>query len=161
VSLTALAGATLDIDGFNLLITLEVALGGGALFLGPDGALRDLAGLRGSYRVVPETAASLDACGAVLRASGVAYCRWFLDAPVSNAGALAATIRAWHATATIAGEVTLVPDADRALAGRREVVSSDARVIDEAVSWVALATEVVRARVSKGWLIDLRSPLPA
>ena len=37
----------LFIDGFNLIITLEVALSGSSVLLGKDQVLRDLAGLRG------------------------------------------------------------------------------------------------------------------
>lgn len=51
---------TLQIDGFNLIIGLEVALSGGLLLRGADGALRDLAGLRGSYHPVDETEVGSD-----------------------------------------------------------------------------------------------------
>ncbi|MDO8540631.1 MAG: DUF434 domain-containing protein [Opitutaceae bacterium] len=44
----ALAGAELWLDGYNLLISLEAALGGGVLLLGRDGCVRDLASLHGT-----------------------------------------------------------------------------------------------------------------
>src|SRR5215510_1037771 len=43
VPATTLAGQTVAVDGFNQLITVEVALAGGLLLRGHDGALRDLA----------------------------------------------------------------------------------------------------------------------
>ena len=46
---------TVPIDGFNTVITLEVALSGSPVFYCRDGALRDLAGLRGTYRVIDKT----------------------------------------------------------------------------------------------------------
>ena len=46
---------TLLVDGFNLIITIEVALSGGLVLDCADGTVRDLAGLRGSYHPVDET----------------------------------------------------------------------------------------------------------
>ena len=43
------------IDGFNLIITLEVALSNGSLIKGSDGNIRDLAGLRGTYKIIDKT----------------------------------------------------------------------------------------------------------
>lgn len=45
----------LVLDGFNTIITLEVALSGSLLLAGMDGTIRDLAGLRGSYCLVDKT----------------------------------------------------------------------------------------------------------
>lgn len=156
VERSALVGATLEIDALNLLVTLEVALSHGPVFLGFDGALRDLAGLRGSYRLLPETDAALGLLGDVLPALGVARCRWWIDAPVSNSGALAAKLRAWHEATSLEGEVELVRDADPVLAGRTFVVSSDARVIDASSDWVALANELLARLTPRPWVIALR-----
>ena len=155
VEVTSLAGTTLEIDAFNLVVTLEVALCGGPVFVGLDGAMRDLAGLRGSYRTLPETDRALTLLAGTLRAAGVARCRWWVDAPVSNAGTLATKLRAWHEAGSIAGEVVLVRDADPVLAGRSLVVSSDARVIDEARSWVPLANLALGAATPAPWTIAL------
>ena len=46
---------TVHIDGFNTIITLEVALSGSPIFCCRDGVLRDLAGLRGTYRIIDKT----------------------------------------------------------------------------------------------------------
>ena len=43
------------IDGFNTVITLEVMLSDSILFSCADGTIRDLAALRGTYRIIPET----------------------------------------------------------------------------------------------------------
>ena len=51
-----LKSQTVWIDGFNQIITLEVMACRSPLFLGMDGAVRDLAALRGTYRLIPETA---------------------------------------------------------------------------------------------------------
>src|SRR6266404_1471952 len=43
------------IDGFNLILTLESALGGGVMLVGRDGCYRDMASVHGTYRRVEET----------------------------------------------------------------------------------------------------------
>ena len=54
--LTAKAsGNEVYIDGFNIIITLEVLLCDSILFSCMDGTIRDLAALRGTYRIIPET----------------------------------------------------------------------------------------------------------
>ncbi len=155
VDASSLAGAELSIDALNLVVTLEVALSGGPLFVGLDGALRDLAGLRGSYRMLPETDRALDLLAVVVRELSIARCRWWVDAPVSHSGALASRLRAWHDALGVPGEVALVHDADAALAGRPLAVSSDARVLDECASWAPLASLVVASIEPAPWVIDL------
>lgn len=45
-------GKEVHIDGFNIIITLEIALSGSTLLKCMDGTIRDLAGLRGTYRTL-------------------------------------------------------------------------------------------------------------
>lgn len=54
------APESLVLDGFNTIITLEVALSGSLLLEGMDGTIRDLAGLRGSYRIVDKTVRAVE-----------------------------------------------------------------------------------------------------
>jgi hypothetical protein len=149
-----LAGLDLAVDAFNLIITLEIALEGGLVIAGADGALRDLAGMRGSYRLVDATATAIELVGDALRAMGAASASFWLDAPVSSSGALRATIldRAARFPCPISAE--LVPDADRALAGRSRVVSSDAAVLDACESWVGLARWIVAERIPNARVVD-------
>ena len=55
VPITALAGQTVWIDGFNTVITMEVMLSDSILFSCMDGTVRDLAALRGTYRIIDVT----------------------------------------------------------------------------------------------------------
>jgi hypothetical protein len=50
-----LAGDTLLVDGYNVLLTVEAALSGGVLLLGRDGALRDLTSMGGADQNVRST----------------------------------------------------------------------------------------------------------
>ena len=48
-----LAGSDLLIDGFNVLTTIEAALGGAVVLACRDETYRDIAGLHGTYRAWP------------------------------------------------------------------------------------------------------------
>ena len=54
--LSELSDKEVWIDGFNTIITLEVLLSDSLLFDCMDGTIRDLAALRGTYPLTPETA---------------------------------------------------------------------------------------------------------
>ena len=149
------AEGPLQIDGFNLLITLEVAAARGLLLRGPDGALRDLAGLSGSYHPVEETEAALRILGEGLHALQVPAVTIFLDAPMANSGRLRARIVEHAAAWSMPVGVELVPDVDRALVGAARVVSSDAAVLDACASWVNLGAWLVQRAFPDAWVIDL------
>lgn len=90
-----LAGRELLIDGYNVLTTVEAALGGGVILHGRDGAYRDLASVHGTWRQVEETGPAVGLIGHALHDElNVARCTWYLDAPVSNSGRLKVTLEA-------------------------------------------------------------------
>jgi hypothetical protein len=153
----SLAGATVWIDGFNVLTTVEAALAGGPLLLARDGALRDVASMRGSYRIVEETLPALHAIAAVLGARRAARVRWLFDAPVSNSGRLAEIVRALEHAPEQEWMVDVVDDPDPILITAREevVASADSRVLDGAPRCWHLAREVVSRLPGPCWLIDL------
>src|SRR4029077_18485337 len=79
----------LRIDGFNLILTLESALGGGIVLGGRDGCYRDMASVHGTYRRVEETHPALKLAARWMTEWGVGPCTWLLDQPVSNSGRMA------------------------------------------------------------------------
>jgi hypothetical protein len=87
-------GRAIAIDGFNVLTTVEAALGGAPVLRARDGCLRDVAGLHGTYRKVEETRPAIALIGEFLADRGVGPTLWCLDRPVSNSGRLAEAIRA-------------------------------------------------------------------
>jgi len=153
--LEAARGGVLEIDGFNLIIGLEVAISGGLLLRAPDGALRDLAGLRGSYHTVQETELALELLGEVLSTTPPLRVRVLLDRPVSNSGRLREKILARAEAWPFDVDVELVADPDRELAGKELVVSGDSLVLDTAASWVNLLDHAVRTRLPEAWVADL------
>jgi hypothetical protein len=152
-------GASLAIDGFNLIIGLEVALSGGPLLRARDGALRDLAGLRGSYHLIEETDRALEVIGAIVEDLAIEQATFYLDRPVSNSGRLRSRIEQASLRWCAAVTVELVANPDRELTGRQWVVSSDSAVIDCAVSWFNFLGHAVETRIDTAWVIELDSDL--
>ena len=81
-------GTEVWVDGFNMIITLEVLFCDSILFTCMDGTIRDLAALRGTYRIIPETMEATDMLLDVLLESGAESIHILLDEPVSNSGRL-------------------------------------------------------------------------
>lgn len=152
----ALAGAEVHVDGFNVLTTIEVALGGGVILHARDGCFRDMASMHGTYRKVEETVPALRLVGEFLERSRVRHCTWYLDRPVANSGRLRA---AMLAEASRSWDVEVVPNPDRVLEAVAGVVATaDSGILDAAVRWVNLARAVVEERVEGAWIADLRGP---
>ncbi len=151
-------GATVWIDGFNVLTTVEAALAGGVLLIGRDGALRDMASMHGSYRRVEETPRALEAIAETLAAVGAKDCRWWLDAPVSNSGRLAATLREFASERGLAWSIDVVPDPDARLCDAPPdvvVASADSGLMDAAPRHWQLARETVERCGGESWIVDL------
>jgi hypothetical protein len=151
----ALRGGTLHLDGFNVITTVEAALGGAVVLLGRDGAARDLMGVHGTYRRVEETEPAIVVVGEWLERHGARSCRWWLDRPVSNSGRLKimllvlATERGWD------WQVELVLNPDTVLAESGALIATaDAGILDRGPRWLNLAREMV-TDVGGAQLVDL------
>ena len=120
----SLAGASVQIDGYNVLTTIEAALAGGVLLLAHDGALRDMASMHGSYRKVEETAPALRLIGLTLAQFNVTDALWLLDRPVSNSGRLKKIIEDLAAEQRWNWRVELVHDPDAELAQSDAVIAT-------------------------------------
>jgi len=150
------AGEELIVDGFNLVITVEAALGGGPLFVGRDGAVRDLSSVHGSYRSVEETEAAILLAGEALAALGPRSALWLLDRPVSNSGRLAERIRALARARGWSWEVETVFNPDREIVNSgRLAVTSDSNVLDAAARWLNFNEYLIERFVPQAWVIDL------
>jgi hypothetical protein len=151
-------GGELILDGFNLIITAEAALGGGVLLLCRDGCIRDLSSVHGSYRAISETERALDVIGGALATLQPAAALWLLDKPISNSGRLAERIRNLAAARDWPWRVELAfnPDAEIA-ASPLVTVTSDSNILDKATRWVNLGRHLVETRLPQSWVIDMRS----
>jgi hypothetical protein len=88
VSIEDLRGRAVDLDGYNVVTTVEAALGGGVILGARDGTFRDLAAMHGTFRKVEETRPAAVLVGRVLAEAGAGDITWLLDSPVSNSGRL-------------------------------------------------------------------------
>ncbi len=149
------APSSLVVDGFNAVITLEVALSGSVLLEGMDGTIRDLAGLRGTYRIVDKTAMAVHLLLERFRSLGVREIQIFLDQPVSNSGRLKTLLLDAAAGYPFHLQVELFPGVDGMLAGLDNVVSADAIVLDKCRSWYNLNREIIAESIPEAWIVRL------
>ncbi len=156
VSIEALTGKEVWIDGFNIIITLEVLLSDSLLFVCMDEAVRDLAALRGTYRLIPETTEAVMMLFDVLQEARVSKVNILLDEPVSNSGRLK-TLIAETAEGNYAFDlnIQICRDVDRTLYQREYVITSDSIILDHCVSWVNLTAECMKRKGKHGMQVSV------
>lgn len=156
-----LAGATLiEIDGYNVLTTVETALADGVVLIGRDGTYRDMASMHGNFKRVAETPKAIALIGQTLARCGARAAVWYLDAPVSNSGRLKQLILEIAAAERWEWRVELVPDPDRVLAVSSAVVATaDSAILDLCSRWFSLAREVVHEHIPEAWMVSLSDPV--
>ena len=150
-------GAAVYIDGFNTVISLEIAFSGSTLLLCMDGTVRDLAGLRGTYRLIDKTDRAILAVRRVLEEERVKTAHFLLDAPVSNSGRLKEAIVAGFAASPVHVEFSVINDVDKQLYGKENVITSDAIILDQCASWFNLVRRAVRLELGAYPYIEIVS----
>ncbi len=156
VAAAELRGKELWLDGYNILTTIEAALGGGVLLHGRDDTFRDLAGMHGTYRKVEETDPALELIADFASRRGVRACHWYLDSPVSNSGRLKTSIEQRARERNWNWQVELVLNPDPILSRLEEiVVSSDSEILNHCWQWYNLAGELIAAQIPGAHIIPL------
>jgi len=147
-------GGELLLDGYNVLTTVEAALGGGVILAGRDGCYRDMASMHGTYRKVAETVPALERIGRTVTAAQVGRCRWLLDSPVSNSGRLKTVMRELAQQHGWPWEIDLVRDPDGELArAEAPIATADSGILDRCGAWLDLARIVVQRHVPDAWIV--------
>ena len=146
---------SLALDGFNTIITLEVALSGSLLLEGMDGTIRDLAGLRGSYRIVDKTIQAVELLIARLEYLGVRNALFYLDRQVSNSGRLQALLLDKATDREAEVQVELHPSVDCQLSRMENVVTADAIILDKCGNWYNLTRPLIQTAVPDAWILRL------
>ena len=149
VPFAELAGQAVWIDGFNTVITLEVMLSDSILFSCMDGTVRDLAALRGTYRIIDVTESAVRAMLDCLEEAQVGEVHILLDKPVSNSGRLKTLIAEVGEKYSFDLDITIQKDVDRVLYEKENVVSSDSIILDRCRSWVNLNEAYLSKREGK------------
>lgn len=150
------AGQPVVIDGFNLLIILEAALGGAPLFKGRDGLIRDISGLHGSYRKISETPDAIALVADFFKVMNPSSILWIFDKPVSNSGRLALFVKETGKENGIRWETQLTEQADNAIAhSGKIVISSDSQILARCDNWFNLISYLLIHKIKNKWLINL------
>lgn len=151
IALEELAGREVWIDGFNIIISLEVMLSNSLLFACMDGTIRDLAALRGTYRLIPETRQAVGIMFDVLQKAGTGRINILLDEPVSNSGRLKSLIADLAQERDLSDlDIRILRDVDRALYRKEGVITSDSVILDHCVSWVNLTAKCMKRAGKQG-----------
>lgn len=148
-------GEELYIDGLNQIITLEVALSRGTLIFCMDGTIRDLAGLRGTYRLIDKTDIAIDLLGKKLYEKGIRSVNFFLDAPVSNTVKLKQRIAERLTCYPYEVKIEVIRNPDVVLEVKKNVVTSDAIILNKCKSWINISREIIEDLPENIPLIDL------
>lgn len=143
-----------NIDGFNTIITLEVALSNSLLIKCMDGTIRDLAGLRGTYRIIDKTELSIMKIGETLEKYKIKKANFYLDAPVSNSGNLKKKIEELLNNFDFEVEVMNINNVDSTLETLDNVISSDAIILNKCKSWINLSREILDKKIENNFCVD-------
>ncbi|WP_099314103.1 DUF434 domain-containing protein [Clostridium paraputrificum] len=143
-----------NIDGFNTIITLEVALSNSLIIKSMDETIRDLAGLRGTYSVIDKTEVAIKLIGEFLLEHKIKKTIFYLDRPVSNSGRLKMKILEIFEGLELQIEVENIDNVDSILKSKENVVSSDAIILDNCISWINLNRNIIEEKLSNENCID-------
>lgn len=147
-------GSVVHIDGYNTIITLEVALSNSLLLKSMDGTIRDLASLRGTYRLIDKTEKAILLIGEALEKSKVKKVNFYLDSPVSNSGRLKQCILQVLSNFSFEVEVELITNVDYVLKQLDNVITSDAIILDECTSWINLNATITNTLIENCLCVD-------
>jgi hypothetical protein len=156
VAASEASGRALVIDGFNVLTTIEAALGGAVVLHCRDSTYRDIAGIHGNYRKVAETLPAITRLAAVLAELGLRPIHWLFDRPVSNSGRIRGLVLETAAVHGCEWTVELVNDPDAQLKRSTELIAtSDSAILDCAPAWLNLARVVIDSGCPASRIVDL------
>ena len=148
------APEALVLDGFNTIITLEVALSGSLLLKCMDGAVRDLAALRGTYRLIDETTQAILMIGRILEKGGIGKAVFYLDSPVSNSGRLKEQIGTLLGDYPFELQFEIIHNVDVTLEALENVITSDAIILDKCKSWYNLGSRIIEENIKDYPFVD-------
>lgn len=151
----SIEGDTIYIDGFNVIIGLEIAYSESMLFRCMDGTIRDLAGLRGTYRLIPETDLAIKALLKTLESSKAGKAVIYLDKPVSNSGRLKQKIYEYAEDIDTEIEVIIIDAVDYELKHKSLIASGDAIILNECDKWFNLVKRVIEENIGDYEYIDI------
>lgn len=145
------------IDGFNAIIPMESLVSNSPLLIGMDGAVRDMANLKGSYHIIDKTEPAINLLLNKLDELKISKAHIFLDRPISNSGRLKTLIRTIGEKYNVELDIVLLDAVDKELYYKENIVSGDSIILDNCVSWIPLYKWIVEdyEKENKIWKIKL------
>lgn len=150
-------GKEVYIDGFNAIIPMESLVSNSPLFVCMDGAIRDMANLKGSYSIIDKTSGAIHLILEQLDKLGVTKAHIYLDRPISNSGRLKSLILELSKQYNVEVEVELLNAVDKELYTKSNVISGDCVILDECESWIPLYRWIMEdySKTHDVWAVQL------
>ena len=147
---------TVYLDGFNAIILMESLVSCSPIFRCMDGAIRDLANLKGSYHIIDKTEQAIRLILSEFDASNIRRAIINIDSPVSNSRNLKVLLSKIAQEYRVEVEVELIAACDVSFYGKEYVISGDGIVMDHAQSWIPLYLWIVERymQTHEVWLVD-------
>ncbi|MBO4350333.1 MAG: DUF434 domain-containing protein [Proteobacteria bacterium] len=147
---------TVYLDGFNAIILMESLVSGSPVFRCMDGAIRDLANLKGSYHIIDKTEPAIRLILQAFDNLRIHKAIIHIDNPVSNSRNLKNLINTLAGSYHVEIDVDLIDACDKSFYDKACVISGDGIVIDHARSWIPLYLWIVEEYQLDHdvWLID-------
>lgn len=150
LSIDAVRGKSLAVDGYNVLITIETMLSDKPLVLCDDHFIRDVSAVHGKHKPTGKTRNALRIILKFLNKFKPMKVCFSYDAQVSRSGELATLTRTLMEKVGLKGSARAVKQADvYALKSGDIITSSDAVIIEKAKKVVDLAGEIVKVVAPK------------
>ena len=146
------------VDGHNVIITTESMFAGRPLIAANDGLIRDVAGISHRYRISSQTHDALENLLQFLSNYRPRETLFYLDAPISQSGELAAILRSALKSWNLAGDAQALKVPEKQLIGGKGIVaSSDSAILDGVEQGFDLAAAVIKSLPERVNLIDFTS----
>lgn len=121
-----------------------------------DGTIRDLAGMRGTYRIIDKTEEAIRLMMQTLERLKVLEVVIYLDQPVSNSGRLKTLILELAQDYPMQVTAQVLNEVDQVLEQLSGVVSSDAIILDKCISWFNLNEMIIEKRIKDAWIFKVQ-----
>jgi hypothetical protein len=153
VSFSDLSGASVAIDGYNVIITLESAVKERTLLLADDGVVRDIAGISSSYRAAEVTFRMMGCIAETLLEAKVAKVAALFLSSMSKSGELASEFGKILKAKGMEGESKIEKAVERILPRLAEIVmTANSAIMDQAQKVFDLAGFIITKKMNKNIL---------
>lgn len=132
-----------------------MALSGSVVFRCGDGTICDLVGLRGTYRIIDKTEEAIRRMLHQLDLLKIENSCIYLDAPVLNSDRLSSLIVECADEYNVSVSTQVINDVDRVLEKSDGVISGDAIILNNCISWLNIMPTIIED-IKSAWVVQLQ-----